>query len=60
MEIRTVEPLTLFNRNRLDLIVKYLFAKEILERENNSYLKNVYKDLYIINNKLYNKLNGGH
>lgn len=37
----------LINYNRLDLIVKYLYAREILERENNDYTTNVYKDLYI-------------
>lgn len=37
----------LFNRKRLDLIVKYLFAKEILDTKNNLYSKDIYKDLYI-------------
>lgn len=37
----------LINYKRLDLVVKYLYAKEIFESENNYYSKDVYKDLYI-------------
>lgn len=37
----------LINKNRLDLVVKYLYAKEFLESENNAYSTGVYKDLYI-------------
>ncbi len=37
----------LINKDRLDLVVKYLYAKEFLESENNHYSKDVYKDLYI-------------
>lgn len=44
MEINTKE---LFNRKRLDLIVKYLYAKEIFEKPDNLYSKDIYKDLYI-------------
>lgn len=47
MEIKKVNPKSLFNRKRLDLIIKYLYAKEILEKENNLYSKSIYKDLYI-------------
>lgn len=44
MEINTNE---LLNRKRLDLIVKYLYAKDILEEPDNLYSKDTYKDLYI-------------
>lgn len=44
MEINTKE---LFNRKRLDLIVKYLYAKELLEKCDNLYSKDICKDLYI-------------
>lgn len=37
----------LINKNRIDLVVKYLYAKEFLESEYNQYPKNIYKDLYI-------------
>lgn len=47
MEIELINPLKLFSRNRLDLIVKYLFANEVLERDINSCSVDIYKDLYI-------------
>jgi len=39
---------SLFSPKRLDFVVKYLYAKEILEKqERNDYQTDVYKDLYI-------------
>ncbi len=46
-DVRCVQPKSLFSHNRLDLVVKYLYAKEILEKPFNDYCKDVYKDLYI-------------
>lgn len=37
----------LINYKRLDIVVKYLYAKEILESKNNDYSTGIYKDLYI-------------
>lgn len=37
----------LINFKRLDLIVKYLYAKEFLEKDENAYNNDIYKDLYI-------------
>lgn len=37
----------LISYKRLDLVVKYLYAKEFLESKNNAYSTGVYKDLYI-------------
>ncbi len=45
--VNTVKAKELINKKRLDLVVKYLYAKEFLERENNYYSTSVYKDLYI-------------
>lgn len=45
--MKTLSPKNLFNYKRLDLIVKYLYAKEILEENKNDYSSEVYKDLYI-------------
>lgn len=47
MNIMCVNPKELFSFKRLDLVVKYLFAKEILESENNDYVTNCYQELYI-------------
>lgn len=43
----TINPKVLFTPKRLDLIVKYLYAKELLEENENDYCQNVYKDLYV-------------
>lgn len=45
--MRLINAKDLINPKRLDLIVKYLYAKEFLESENNYYSTGVYKDLYI-------------
>ncbi|WP_158621810.1 radical SAM protein [Helicobacter sp. MIT 05-5293] len=46
MEIK-IDAKSLVNPKRLDLVVKYLYAKEILENEINTYQQDIYKDLYI-------------
>ena len=46
-DLKKVNPKDLFDYRRLDLVVKYLYAKEILEKPSNDYCTDVYKDLYI-------------
>lgn len=45
--INKVNPKNLFHFRRLDLIAKYLFARDILNKNNNDYLTDIHKDLYI-------------
>lgn len=46
MSICRINAKKLFNHNRLDLVVRYLYGREILEKDLNDYSKDVYKDLY--------------
>lgn len=49
-QTKTIDPTELFTFKRIDLVVKYLYAKEILESKkygDNYYLTECYKDLYI-------------
>ncbi|MEI0799612.1 hypothetical protein R4Q14_14975, partial [Brachyspira intermedia] len=45
--IKKINPIRLFNYQRLDLIVKWLFAKDLLNKQYNDYQSNSHKDLYI-------------
>lgn len=47
VSLEKVKAKNLFDYRRLDLVVKYLYAKEILEKPYNDYCTDCYKDLYI-------------
>ncbi len=46
-EYEQINAKKLFNYKRLDLVVKYLYAKELLEKEGNVYSTTCYEDLYV-------------
>lgn len=45
--INLIQARDLVNKDRLDLVVKYLYAKEFLESKNNTCSADIYRDLYI-------------
>ena len=47
VSLEKVKAKNIFDYRRLDLVVKYLYAKEILEKPYNDYCTDCYKDLYI-------------